>query len=722
VGRSNSATFMTQDPMADASAKPNVSTLLTEYERAIRLTPQERMELCDQIRYVQWEGQSDDGRKYDSKSGKKVFPFDGASDTRIRLADEIINDNVDILCSGFERSQVNTEGFEARDAEVSGASTKALEWARNGGIPALPDEVEYTAQWGQTYGWAVLHTVWQRRIGFQNAPVTLQGIAALAQQVPAAQELLAAIIDPEAEATAISLVQGLYPLLVKSAASAIKDDEVPELRPAAARRVVRELREDGESELPIAYVSLNAPLVTALKPFEDVWFPPETADVQRARCIFRVDWMTEAELLSRVLVDGWDEEWVKQAIAAAGKVTGGLSRTDEEETESRVTGDVTTNSKRNLVEVVWAYNRAVNADGVEEVMFTVFCPHVRDERRPQVAASGPLQYAHGDYPFAVYRRERVNRSITASRGVPEIVLTWQLEKKVQRDALLDRTSLSISPPLKVPQRNMGRTYRLGPMKQVGVSRSDEIEWMEPPPGNPAEAIELIREIGLDANCYFGRVTEGVDPVRAQVKQQRMVNQFLATWLEVFAQVLSLMQQFMGPEEWEEITGAPMPERNFERIQRRANYRFHYDVRDANSDYMLAKLEAFSKTLLPMDAAGVIDRSKLAQVAASWIDPSIARVVVSERAGASQKLFSQVQNDIALMALGNEVPMVENDPTAPTQLQYAQEIVGKNPKYQRLLQEDKRFAELLEQWSKNRQFSATQEQNKVIGRIGVAPQQ
>lgn len=74
-----------------------------------------------------------------------------------------------------------------------------------------------------------------------------------------------------------------------------------------------------------------------------------------------------------------------------------------------------------------------------------------------------------------------------------------------------------------------------------------------------------------------------------------------------------------------------------------------------------------------------------------------------------------------MALGNKVPMVEGDPTAGSQLQYAQQIVQDNPKYQQALQSDERFAQLVEEWQQNRQFSAQQEQNKTIGRIGVNQQ-
>ena len=50
----------------------------------------------------------------------------------------------------------------------------------------------------------------------------------------------------------------------------------------------------------------------------------------------------------------------------------------------------------------------------------------------------------------------------------------------------------------------------------------------------------------------------------------------------------------------------------------------------------------------------------------------------------------------------------------------QQIVQGNPKYQEALQGDERFQALLENYGKNLQQSVTQEQNKMIGRIGVQP--
>ncbi|MBT3843202.1 MAG: hypothetical protein HOF61_13605 [Verrucomicrobia bacterium] len=54
------------------------------------------------------------------------------------------------------------------------------------------------------------------------------------------------------------------------------------------------------------------------------------------------------------------------------------------------------------------------------------------------------------------------------------------------------------------------------------------------------------------------------------------------------------------------------------------------------------------------------------------------------------------------------------------MQFMQQIVQGNPKCQEALQDDERFQALLENYGKNLQQSVTQEQNKMIGRIGVQP--
>ena len=45
---------------------------------------------------------------------------------------------------------------------------------------------------------------------------------------------------------------------------------------------------------------------------------------------------------------------------------------------------------------------------------------------------------------------------------------------------------------------------------------------------------------------------------------------------------------------------------------------------------------------------------------------------------------EVNQNVALMALGNEAAYTENDPTAAMKMQFMQQIVQGNPKYQEAL--------------------------------------
>ena len=156
------------------------------------------------------------------------------------------------------------------------------------------------------------------------------------------------------------------------------------------------------------------------------------------------------------------------------------------------------------------------------------------------------------------------------------------------------------------------------------------------------------------------------------------------------------------------------------IQGAYDFAVKFDVRELDSEYVAAKMKAIID-LLPIDTAGTVDRSKLMSLAVSMVDPVLGQSILSDQRGASQKTFDKVNQDIALMALGNEANYTESiDPTAAMKMQFMQQIVQGNPKYQEALQGDERFQALLDNYGKNLQQSVAQEQNKMIGRIGVQP--
>jgi hypothetical protein len=151
-----------------------------------------------------------------------------------------------------------------------------------------------------------------------------------------------------------------------------------------------------------------------------------------------------------------------------------------------------------------------------------------------------------------------------------------------------------------------------------------------------------------------------------------------------------------------------------------DFHIKYDVRELDTEFVIEKLKAITQFVLPIDSAGVIDKSKLVKSAIEAIDPDKAKELILEQASASQMLYKDIQSDIGLMMLGNEANYVENDPAAATKLQYMQDIMGKNPKAQQQMQQDEHFRAMVENYVKNLQMSVSQQQNKQIGRTGVTP--
>jgi sortase (surface protein transpeptidase) len=52
------------------------------------------------------------------------------------------------------------------------------------------------------------------------------------------------------------------------------------------------------------------------------------------------------------------------------------------------------------------------------------------------------------------------------------------------------------------------------------------------------------------------------------------------------------------------------------------------------------------------------------------------------------------------------------------LQFSQQVLQSNPKYQQQLQQDQLFQANLQKYIENLQFSVQQQQNAVTGRLGV----
>ncbi|NDB61742.1 hypothetical protein EB001_25370 [bacterium] len=305
-----------------------------------------------------------------------------------------------------------------------------------------------------------------------------------------------------------------------------------------------------------------------------------------------------------------------------------------------------------------------------------------------------------------------------SRGVPELARTDQEEIKAQHDSIRDRTAFTTMPPILVKKR-LGGINKIAPGIHLPVTSPDDYRFMPTPTGETGTAFQLIDRVEMNHASYFGLPHPQIVPQKTQTTQQFVINNWLDVWSESFAMTFSLMLQYMDSGEIEQITGSPLPQ-NMSSISNMYDFQVKYDVRELDTNFVIEKLKAITQFVLPLDNGGVIDKNKLVKAAIEAIDPDKAKDLIINTATASQMLYKDIQSDIGLMMLGNEAQYVENDPAAPTKLQYMQDIMSKNPKAQQMMQQDPHFRALMENSIKNLQMSVSQQQNKQIGRTGVTP--
>ncbi len=692
------------DALATASGEPDLKELTSEYALARdSAAATQRVTLAEETRFCRWDGQSDDGLKHQINltKGETARPWDHSADTRIPLADDVINSLTDLLVAAFWNARIKVNPVSAaKRAAQECAELRALvnHFVRGPLRHELTSEVELAAQTAHTFGYAILHPYWRQEDALMLQKLKRDEILAQAQKAAPADvvAMLASLMsDPTLREQAVELLVQLF----------------PRLRRARARQVVKELQEDGEAEFPLAQQAMNAPSVCALVPGQDVLLPADTVDLQRARMIFHRVWMTEQQLVADGATQGWSEDWVDAAKThAKTRLTDNTTVTGWNQLTTQVWDE-----QNKFVEVVWAYVRQNDADGVPGVYCTIFCPDVADDYGKHYL----VDYAHGQYPFVVYRTETASRRLADARGVPDVLLTTQKELKNQRDALYNFAQISIIPPL----RKTGlRALHAPDIRPAGVLYElvrDEWQWFAPPPGKPEVAFSLIETIKKEVNEYYGRLDETANVGRAQMRQQRLVTNWLLAWSEVFWQLAVLAYQYLTPEELAILLGRP-PVLTAQLVARH-KVGLSFDVRALDSEWVLGMVQAMNQFVLPADTAGVVDHAKYVQFIVSYFDPALADEVVLDQQQAAQAIFNQVRNDVAQMALGNEAIYTENDPAAKMKLQFTQQTVQANPKYQQALQADERFRMLFEKYLKNLQMSVTQEQNKQVGRLGVEPE-
>lgn len=690
---------MKRDKLAFVTETPEINYLISEFNRSIFSGSNiARFNEADNIRFARWPSQSTDGKKHSEnmRNGEQAFPFEGASDVRIRLIDQTINELTAIMMTSWKRSQLRISGVDMTDSQTAGAAQLLMKWVVENKIRAeLEKEIELWIQYTLDYGWSTMHIGWEQRLSKRRISMTMDDFKAMAMENTILEPVVTAIVNGSIDDMSIDIVMRTFGMTKKEAG-----------------KFIREIGKNGVGDIYESYVAKNLPVVAALKPYDEVCVPPETLELQDARVVFRRVFMTEFELRSAAQAEGWDEDFVTEACSTQGK-TAFYALSNLIPVSESVAG--TLNRADNLIEIVYAYTKQISEDGTPCTHYTIFCPNVRSDC---FAKHEVLDYAHGEYPFVLFRRENVRRALCEARGIPEVSYTDQEEIKAQHDSIRDRTAFETLPPLLAKKRT-GTMNRIGPGVILPVLSDADYKFMPPPSGNPALAFNLIQKVEEKNAAYYGLYNAAIPQVKTQVQQQWQVDKFLSACSEMYRQIFSLCIQYMPPELVERITGTAI-DVSAQDAHDLYDFAIKFDTRELDMDWNIEKMKAISSFVLPIDSVGAIDRGKLIQRVVESISPDAAKDILVAPQTAAQKTYDDMQTNVAKMLMGIEPSYPENDPQAQQKMQAMQDIVGKSQRAQQYLSTDPQVQAIFQNYQKSLQMSVMQQQNKIIGRTGVTP--
>jgi hypothetical protein len=653
------------------------------------------------VRYALWNGQSADGKKH-SRDGyaAKPVPWDGASDLRVYLVDEAICTKVAMLRMAFKRANLIAVPVNGHDLKRARIVSDFLRWLKESQMPDIDREIELLANYVQEKGVGAMGVFWETKQEKTLATVTLD---ALQKQFPQVN-IIQLLSDPEGY----------------DQVSAIFEEQLG-VSGKKAKKMCRELLTNGTTTAPVNGRKVSRPVMRAFNLDEELIIPSDTADSESATGMFRIQYFTPEQLRAFVESDGWDADWVEEAIK---KVRGKLISLSPSEYMQPISRSFIYQQQRftDRIGVVYAYQRLSDEDGIPGIYLTIFNPMLGpDTMQKGYAKTGLLEYAHGQYPFVIFRREYLSRRLHDSRGLPEPGKPWQDAIKAHKDSRIDAASIAIIPPIGFPA---GRPpTRWGPAVQIPERRPGEYHFIDRPSSDPLteQSEMLLRE---DFKDYCGFASKEGDPQKATAKTQNEIDKFLYGLSQAFKQVWSLWQQYGDDQVYFRVSGLQTADPQvMTKAEPSEDYSIYlkFDVQATNPEQMEAKWKAIVDGISMLDRNGTVKFDEALQAYLESVDPAIAERILDASGENQQKILEDEQRDLTNIYAGWNVPL---KPTTPPQLaMQALQAWMQTPDVQQRYAQDKNFKERVDARAKMVQFQQSQQQNKVIGRQGaVMPQQ
>lgn len=661
------------------------------------------------IRHCLWEGQHWTERKMSATGDTEAkFPFEGASDIRLRMADFLVNQRVAECFTALMRAQVSFGSPANKNTEAAKWCAQAWKDIRTREMP-----LEWIVQnlllanylHGGGRGVAGLWIGWKREQELRPARTTREEARALWVElrgafgddpVSASDSFDGALAEPEA-----GNPDGLADILRELALARNARE---------ARTGARAMRNKGWAELAVPKTVCDRPQVRALALGDSLWLPPDTAvaDLDSSNELHLTEWHTRAGIRAMAAAEGWDKRFTEQLIGDGERDNGQAGKAVfpvyELEADDQNVSRVEAREMRDRYQIVRSFLLGVDRDGVRGRYECVWNGHVKD-----VAAKGLrlVREAHGKWPVQVYASEVAGPLAMDSRSVPALASGLQTHAKIAHDMVANLSMLQLPPVVTKGRRDKGALL-IEPLGEVELGLSGDAQFMRMPQVSETTR-QYLTTIKAWRDEYFGLPSAEIPPQIWQNQQAMRVWLWLAQSAESVRRVVSI---FAGRME--------VPPEGLEEGTYSLPVQMTCDPREFDMEHIKATAEVLN-LILPMDRAGELNLSETVKSLALGLLPAHAELVTKDPERASEDELRDEQRNLTLVRQGVRPRIPEGGgANYAGRLAMYREMEAANPAVFADMGPDKQ--QLLKEHVAALEQAATQYgENRDIGRYGAKKQ-
>jgi hypothetical protein len=464
--------------------------------------------------------------------------------------------------------------------------------------------------------------------------------------------------------------------------------------------------------------------------------------------VYERELVNAVTLRERVGTMGWDEAWVERVIETQkGKMTADLGLMSASAKLRMGNGYSSGLGTSRLYEIVHAYRRLCDEEGVPEVRYTCFSPGLlaalpgrgtnpklkkrgngalgtsrptySDSMDPElkgiVGYDGALDYAGVTLPFVLWEREKIGRLVDEARGYGSVALTMQQQIKVEWDSGVDRSSLATLPPRY--HRPGHEPERWGPGVALPLVRRDDVGYVDAPKYDPGSK-ESEMTARRFADEYFGRAVDESNVVEGQALKQELADTWMEACGEIDSRILKLCQQLLPDEIMFRVVGAAKGrsmKASKEEIQGSFDVMVGYNTENMDSAVKVAKIELMEKAL-GMDVNGILDRDAVMETVFELIDPNLGERLLRPGEEARQAEIEDEDGVFAKMSSGVPVD-IKPGQAYQVRLERLQQILQGSPPAQKRYMQDEAFRKIVDWRMQQLGHQLEQRENAQIGRLG-----